>query len=145
MRASPRLSGSRLLHLTLIPLLLLLLAPSSSEASDRVVLFADRDDDDVNAIPDAEQPSIPPSPELFSVPLPPKGYATPSSSRALQPRGAGGVERHAHQARPPRRLAGEEGDRAVGDVQLEPVVAVTAERRGARAVQAVVEREERLD
>ena len=58
-------------------LVLAALCPASRAlADDRIVLFADRDDDDTNAIPDAEQPAVPSSPELFSLPLPPKGGGT---------------------------------------------------------------------
>ncbi|MEP7126820.1 MAG: hypothetical protein ABJE95_38170, partial [Byssovorax sp.] len=36
-------------------------------AAGRIVLFADRDDDDANGLPDAEQPFVPASPELFPI------------------------------------------------------------------------------
>src|SRR5690349_9146476 len=49
--------------------------PAPARADDRIVLFADRDDDDANAVPDAEQPVVPSSSELFSVPIPKKGGA----------------------------------------------------------------------
>jgi len=37
----------------------------SAPAGERTILFADRDDDDANGIPDGEQLLVPPTPELF--------------------------------------------------------------------------------
>ncbi len=46
-----------------------------ARAGDRAILFADRDDDDADGIPDGDQPLVPPAPELFPVshphPIPP--------------------------------------------------------------------------
>jgi len=50
--------------------MLLLSAAPKGHASDRLLLVADRDDDDANGIPDAEQLFVPPSPELFPIPHP---------------------------------------------------------------------------
>ncbi len=50
--------------------LLLLLAAPASRAADALVLFADRDDDDADGVPDAEQTFVPPSPELVPIPRP---------------------------------------------------------------------------
>jgi hypothetical protein len=51
--------------------LLLLLSAPASRASGSLLLFADRDDDDADGVPDAEQLFVPPSPELFPIPHPP--------------------------------------------------------------------------
>lgn len=68
---------------------LLALAPPVL-AADRVVLFADRDDDDANGVPDAEQRVVPASPELFTVPrpakLPPAALAAPTAVRGAAAR-----------------------------------------------------------
>ncbi|APR77268.1 Hypothetical protein A7982_02615 [Minicystis rosea] len=43
---------------------------SPARADDRIVLFADRDDDDANGVPDREQPRVPHAPELVAVARP---------------------------------------------------------------------------
>jgi hypothetical protein len=65
--------------------LLLLVAAPSGQASDRVLLFADRDDDDADGTPDAEQPFVALSPELVPIPHP----ATMPAGATFALRGAG--------------------------------------------------------
>lgn len=71
--------------LAAVAAMLLLSAAPESRASDRVLLVVDRDDDDADRTPDAEQPVVPPSPELFSIPRP--GAIPAGATFAL--RGAG--------------------------------------------------------
>ena len=40
---------------------------SAADAAERVVLFADRDDDDANGVPDGEQAIVPRAPELYAI------------------------------------------------------------------------------
>ena len=68
MVASRSMRKARLLAATTA--LLLLLAASASRASEPLLLFADRDDDDADGVPDAEQTFVPPSPELVPIPHP---------------------------------------------------------------------------
>ena len=51
-------------------LLALLSAAPRSQAADRLMIYADRDDDDAEGTPDAEQPFVAPSSELVSIPHP---------------------------------------------------------------------------
>lgn len=50
--------------------LLILSVSPRADAEDRVLLFADRDDDDVDGIPDGDQLFVAPSPELWTIARP---------------------------------------------------------------------------
>lgn len=68
------MSAARLARWT-APLLaaLALLSPlgaGRAHAGDRLILFADRDDDDADGVPDGEQARVPQAPELFTVTRP---------------------------------------------------------------------------
>ncbi len=54
----------------LLPACLLALPVQASPSPQRLLLAADRDDDNADGTPDAEQPFVPPSPELFPLPMP---------------------------------------------------------------------------
>jgi hypothetical protein len=56
----------------ILPACFLASSARASAAPDRVILVADRDDDDASGVPDAEQALVAPSPELFPIPHPAK-------------------------------------------------------------------------
>jgi hypothetical protein len=59
-------------------LIVALAVPTAARAEERVVIFADRDDDDADGVPDGEQARVPEGAELFTVARP----ATPASGVA---------------------------------------------------------------
>ncbi len=62
--------SARLVPLLLAPLFVSLALPSPARAEERTTLFVDRDDDDADRVPDADQAVVPSGSELFTLPVP---------------------------------------------------------------------------